>query len=148
MTKRYQSRRYTRIPGSSGISRTGDGLDIQVTAFKAIDYNQRTDRSGSEIHTACENQSSYDILMIIGKKKFHGWQQQGPMIAAIFLAAWRGVWPWNTRGENCICVWVGEREGERGWGNNIRERETKVTWENWNQRKEGMIILTVVIIFW
>lgn len=77
--KRYQWQRDINHEDIRGFqdpreSRTdGDGLGIQVTAFKAIDYNQRRDRPGSEIHTAFENQSSYDISMITGKKKCHGW---------------------------------------------------------------------------
>lgn len=76
--KRYQWQRdinHEDIRGFQGPRESradGDGLGIQVTAFKAIDYNQRRDRPGSEIHTAFENQSSYDILMITGKKKCHG----------------------------------------------------------------------------
>lgn len=77
--KRYQCQRdinhedIREFQGPRESRADGDGLGIQVTAFKAIDYNQRRDRPGSEIHTAFENQSSYDILMITGKKKCHGW---------------------------------------------------------------------------
>lgn len=69
----YHSHRYARIPGSLGIrERTVDRIRVQVIAFKAIDCNPCTDRPGSEIHTAYENQSSYDIFMITGRKKCRG----------------------------------------------------------------------------
>lgn len=114
MTKIYQSQRYARIPGTSGM-RIESRDCIQVIAFKAIDYN-RVARIALDAKFTCsyENQSSYDILMTgRGKKATDGSDR----------ARWLRIFSVRRLATGCA---HGERKNEEKGEENRKIKATRV----------------------